>query len=522
MPENNDSLSFGDALFLYLEREGMPLHIASVSVFEGVVALESFTRFIHSKLPLVPRYRQRVLSPPLNLGLPVWVYDPEFDLRNHIRQVNLKHGTEAEFKSVVARILSETMDRRRPLWDLTLVRGLQGNRTGLITRVHHCLADGLAGIGLMSALLDPSPVPPHLSKRQRPLPPPPVSAQPSLIDSLIGSSLSAVQQVLNAHSEMLTVAQRLVAAAGTQQNGAAASDAEPNSADQPASLINDLARLLPELAAPAQRLPFNAICRGPQKFHWTEIPLDQIKAVKQACGATVNDIALATMTLAVRRYVELHGVRLKGRALRVVVPVSLRGEADEKELGNRITFLPISIPLDFRGPGQLIAAVRERMALLKGAHLAEFVGLAGSLLGAVPSPLQALLGPIASQLPLSICNLIFTNVRGPASSLYLLGHKMLACYPYVPIGGEMGMNCAVLTYDGTAYFGFTGDVNAVPDLKLFEKFLVQGFVELRKLVLPVPRTQRRSPKTKLAVEAASMRPSVPAAPPKPSAKAAVA
>jgi WS/DGAT/MGAT family acyltransferase len=518
-----DTLSFGDALFLYLERPGMPLHIASVSVFDGEVELDYFRRFIESKLPLVPRYRQHVVSPPLNLGLPRWTYDPDFDLRNHIRQIKLKRGTEAEFKAVVARSLSETMDRRRPLWDLTLLRGLHGNRTGLITRVHHCLADGLAGIGLMNALMDTSPVPPRISKRTHSLVPP-AQAQPSLIDTLIGSSLSAVQQVLNAHSELLTVAQGLVAAAAPHGNGAAARDANPSFAGQPASLLNDLAGLLPELAAPAQRLPFNTICRGPQKFHWGEIPLEQIKAVKRAFGATVNDIALAIMTLAVRRYAELHGVRVKGRTLRIVVPVSVRGTADAKELGNRITFLPVAVPLDFRGPGQLVAAVCERMALLKGARLAEVVGVAGSLLGAIPSTLQALLGPIASQLPLSICNLIFTNVRGPETPLYLLGHKMLACYPYVPIGGEMGMNCAVLTYDGTAYFGFTGDVDAVPDLKLFEKFLAKSFAELRKAagLTTTARTRPRPGEKTPTPPGARSEPAEPPIPPRPLAKAAVA
>jgi diacylglycerol O-acyltransferase / wax synthase len=509
--ENHASLSSGDALFLYLERAGMPLHIASVSVFEGEVPQEDFSRFIESKLPLVPRYRQRVVTPPLNLGLPAWDYDADFDLRNHIREVHLKGGADAEFKRVAGKILSEVMDRRRPLWDFTLVRGLKGNRTGLINRVHHCLADGLAGVGLMNAVMDPSPIPPRLPRRARPLAPLPASAPPSLLDSLIRSSFSAVQQVLTAHSDLLTLAERLVAAAGNQDEHADA--AKSNSDSHPSPLFMDeLGRLLPEVAAPAERLPFNVICHGPQKFHWTEIPLDQIKAVKKACGATVNDVALAAMTLAVRHYVELHKVPLKGRALRVVVPVSVRGQSEVKELGNRITFLPVSIPLDLRDPSQLITAVREKMTRLKSAHLGELVGFAGTLLGAVPTPLQALLGPIASQLPLSVCNLIFTNVRGPETPLYLLGHKMLACYPYVPIGGEMGMNCAVLTYDGIAHFGFTGDANAVPDLKLFEKLLTRSFAELRKLAPgAVPRKKRAPQKPRATVQSAP--PPPPAEPP---------
>ena len=141
-------------------------------------------------------------------------------------------------------------------------------------------------------------------------------------------------------------------------------------------------------------------------------------------------------------------------------------------------------------------AVREQMALLKSARLAELVGFAGTLLGTIPKPLQALLGPLVSQLPISLCNLIFTNVRGPEAPLYLLGHQMLACYPYVPIGGEMGMNCAVLTYNGTAFFGFTGDVHAIPDLQQFEKLLNASFAELRKLAAGAAPRQKRARATK--------------------------
>ena len=135
----------------------MPLNVASVSVFEGVISLRACSRFIESKLPLIPRYRQRVVAPPFNIGVPSWEYDPDFDLRNHLHQVSLKHGTDAELKAVAGAILSKVMDRQRPLWDFTLIHGLKGNCTGVVTRMHHCLADGLAGVSLMNALMDPSP-----------------------------------------------------------------------------------------------------------------------------------------------------------------------------------------------------------------------------------------------------------------------------------------------------------------------------------------------------------------------------
>ncbi len=500
---DRESLSFGDALFLYLEREGMPLNVASVSVFEGLISFPAFARFIASKLSLVPRYRQRIAVPPFNIGLPAWENDPHFDLRNHVRQVTLKRGTDADFKRAVATILSANMDRSRPLWDLTLVRGLQGDRSGFVIRIHHCLADGISGIGLMNVLLDQSPVAPRLTRRPAlpPLPPPP---PPALLDSFLDACFSGVQRVLTAQSELLTIAERLVASAGPKPaplNG----EAEAAAAAAAVPLMDQLTRLIPQAGTPVERLPFNVICRGPQKFYWTEISLADIKAVKQACGATVNDVALAAMVAAVRRYAELHQVRLKGRVLRIVVPVSVRGNDDAGELGNRITFLPVTLPLDIKSPRKLMMAVREQMTLLKTARLAELVAFAGTLLGTIPNPLQALLGPLVSQLPISLCNLIFTNVRGPEAPLYLLGHQMLSCYPYVPIGGEMGMNCAVLTYNGTAYFGFTGDAHAIPDLEQFEKFLDASFAELRKLAAgTAPRPKRV--RARKAVAAQPVRP----------------
>ena len=484
----NDRLSYGDSLFLYLEREGMPLNVASVNVFEGEIRLKACTEFIESKLPLIPRYRQRVVSPRFNLGLPRWEYDPNFDIRNHVRQVTLKHGTEAEFKTVAGRILSPMLDRQHPLWDFTLVRGLKGNRTGVVTRMHHCLADGLAGVELLNVLMDTSPeVHPLPKAKPRGRVPSRKTPSTSLLDELITSTSSVAERVLTAQSELLNVLQRILGPA--QEAGE--SSAQVAAGSEHVFPSAEFARFMPELSGSTQRLPFNIICRGPQKFCWAEIPLADIKAVKQTCGATVNDVVLAIVTSAMQRYVERQGVRIRGRLLRIVVPVNVRGNGTAGELGNRITFLPITIPLDIRNVRRLMGAIRKRMAFLKSAHLAELVGVVGTVLGTIPSAAQVVIGPIVSQLPLGLCNLICTNVPGPASPLYLLGHKMVSCYPYVPIGGDIGINCAVLTYDGTAYFGFTGDVHAAPDLGRLERFLKAAFAELRNAAGVRPSRRER-------------------------------
>jgi diacylglycerol O-acyltransferase / wax synthase len=477
----NDCLSFGDSLFLSLERAGMPLHMASLSIFEGKLSLRACLRFVAAKLPLIPRYRQRVAPAPLNLALPSWQSDPEFDLRNHVRELRLRRGTEAELKAVASRILSTNLDRRRPLWDMTLLTGLSGGRTGVLTRVHHCMADGLSGVELMNVLMDHTPEYSSAGKSS-PFPPPNGRPAPSVLECFLESCLSAVQRVFTAESELLAMAERMVATSSEQEHDLSEHPHSGLNGDAPVLSPEELNRILPELLAPAQRLPFNVICHGPQKYECAQLPLADLKRIKHLCAVSLNDVLLGLVTYAVQRYVAAHQVHPRKRSLRIVVPVSVRRKSEMGELGNQITFVPVTVPLYRRRVRDLVLAAHEYVQLLKKAHVAELVGLAGSLLGAIPVPLQAAIGPVASQLPLSVSNLICTNVPGPHEALYLLGHKMLACYPYVPIGGEMGMNCAMLTYNGTAFFGFTGDVQAVPDLGSLPKLLLAGFAQLKKEV----------------------------------------
>ncbi len=463
---DNSSFSFGDALFLYIEREGQPLNIAGVSIFEGEIKLSDCIAFVESKLPLIPRYQQRVVFPAFDLGLPTWEFDPKFDIRNHIRMAKLRHGTEEELKQLAGKIVSARLDRRRPLWDFTLAR-LKGGRTGIVARIHHCLADGVAGVGVMNVIMDSSPHPGAKPGAQVPQHEPrhAQDAGAALLTGLAKSYFSLVSGALTIHSELLEIAQETVTNPG----------ATP-----------EAARVIAELSLPAEPLPFNQICRGPQKFAWAEIPLRDIKAVKNALGGTVNDVVLTAVTLAFAGYAKHLGVALKGRSLRIVIPVNVRGDGNASELGNKISFVPVPVPLDIPDPQKLLAVVRERVEFLKRARAAELVGLLGGLMSSMPPAFWAKVGPVASQLPLSLCNIICTNVPGPQTPLYLIGHKMLAWYPWVPIGGIMGINCAILTYNGTAFFGFTGDVNAAPDLGLLEKFVLEGFNELHQGIAAGP------------------------------------
>lgn len=475
LSQRTHPLSWGDTFFLYLERDGQPINIASACEFEGKITRQACAKFVESKLDLIPRYRQRAVFPAFNLGLPNWEIDPEFDIRNHVHEVVLKQGTDAEFKAETAKVVSSQLDRNHPLWDLTLVRGLKRNRTGLIFRVHHCMADGVSGVGIMNVLLDSSPT---LTKPQPRKPrehqPRPTDSVAILLDNLLKSYQSFMQGALAAQNEVLNIAHEMLASASHGHT-------------------EEIIRLVLELATPTERLPFNKICRGPQQIAWGEMPMQDIKAIRECFGGTVNDVVLTVVTSTVRRYARKHGVNLKGRQLRMVVPVNVRGDGDVTELGNRITFLPVNLPLDVAEPHRLLAQISERIAFLRGVGVPELVGMFGMLVSKVPLPVQASLVPILTQLPLSVANMICTNVPGPQAPLYLLGHKLLRCYPYVPIGGELGVNVAILSYNGVAYVGFGGDVLAVPDIELFEGMLRESFAELRRAASGKGSLNRKEP-----------------------------
>jgi diacylglycerol O-acyltransferase len=491
--QQSDRLSWGDTVFLHLEREGMPLNVASICIFDGEVPFEDCLQFIETKLSLLPRYLKRVVPAPFGLGLPSWEYDPEFDLRRHLRELTLKHGTDTELKAVAARLFGSVMDRRHPLWDMTVVRGLKGNRTGIILRLHHCLADGIAGVGIINMLLDASAEAPRLPKKKIKFHVPrPLDPLSSLTAGFVDSYSDLVKRILSAMTDLLSMAQR------------AAANGESVAGDE-------FATLFPEITAFTERLRFNVIYRGPQKFACTEIPLKDVKVIRQKCGTSVNDVILALVTATIRRYCELHGDRVKGKLLRIMVPVNLRGDGSAAELGNRISLVPVTIPLDIRQPRKLLHAVHKRTEFLKRMHAPELVSLAGGLIGMFPTSMQGLAGPIVSQLPITPFNLVCTNVPGPQTPLYLLGHKMLHCYPYVPVGGEMAVNCAILSYNGTVYFGFSGDVHAAPDLKRMEKLLKESFTELRDAIgIRPPETKRVRRKRKEAPVVGASRKTEPA------------
>jgi WS/DGAT/MGAT family acyltransferase len=473
-----------DAAFLYLERKEMPLHIGSVSVFESALPFERFVEQIDSKLHLIPRYRQRVVPAPFNIGHPSWEDDPTFDIRNHIFQLTLdKPGDEAALQSLAGRLFSGMMDRNKPLWEIFIIDGLAGGRSAMLAKIHHCMVDGVSGVALMSILLDTA----------RDMAPPsekPAFAPPPLPDPAQLYFRALAQTFQQSMERMLTLQENYL---GFLKNMASA---------EVTKVVSDVAPLLAELARPADRLPFNRPCSGERRITWSEFSFPEARAIRGALGGTVNDVALTVLTGAVSRYVKMRGERVARRFCRFMVPVNVRREEQRADLGNQVSALLVNVPLDIDDPAERIKVVNKRTEALKNARLADILHLMSNAGGLAPAPMQALVMALPFvQLPAPVFNMVSTNVPGPQIPLYATGQQMLNYYPHVPVGNDMGMGCAIQSYNQKITFGITSDYAAAPDAHHMQEFLFESFAELRKAAgLPeaqhrvTPMPKKRKPK----------------------------
>jgi len=462
-PQLNHRLSSIDSSFLYFEKKESPMHIGSVSVFDGEIPFEEFVTMLDAKMHLLPRYQQVVVPDPFNLGHPTWEYDENFNLRNHVFKVQIDApGGEKELIDIAGRILTPMMERHKPLWDIFLVYGLEGGKTAMIARVHHCMVDGVSGVDLLKIVLDFSPEPP---------PPPPKPAarvrepQPDptrkLFDSILGGMQEGMNRWMEFQNGLLNLTQALT---------------EPGSRQAMKNISSEIPRIL----SPATPLPFNAPLSGERRLVWNTFSFAEARAIRGALGGTVNDVVLTALSGAVSRYVESHGQQTTGRRIRFMVPVSLRQEDQRGALGNLVSLLPVEIPLDMNDPVERFKHVNQKTMAMKGGRVAEGLNLFSALMGVLPAPVQALMGALlTTNIPLPAINMISTNVPGPQVPLYAMGRRMTAYYPYVPVGYAVGCGCAIMSYDQHLYFGLTADMKAMPDVERLREQLYESFYELR-------------------------------------------
>ena len=471
-----------DAVFLNFESKEMPLNIGSVSICEGSIPFDLFVAIIESRLDLIPRYRQKVMRPFLDVGLPTWQYDPEFDIRRHIFRAKLDPpGKEAQLRKLAGQIFTQRLDRSKPLWEIYVLDGLEGGRSAAISKVHHCMVDGVGGVGLLNVLMDTSPDVPAEPPKAKPYrPPKPPDPAMLFLDALASRFTSGIERVLNAQRDALDFGMSLL------QDGRTLPGMQQTLGE------------LPRVLAPLERLPFNRPCSGERRVAWNVIPFAEMRAIRAACGCSINDIVLTLITGAVSRYCRLHGETVDNRYIRLLVPVNLRDQKDGGNYGNRISMLPLTLRLDIADPLARLRHAAAQATAMKRGRVAELIRMGASWLGAIPAPLQTLAGSVLIlNTPFPLFHMVCTNVPGPQIPLYVGGKRMLSIYPHVPTGSDVGISVAVESYDQNFYFAFTIDAQAAPDGERIKDLLDASHRELCKAagiaVSAPPRKRARRP-----------------------------
>jgi WS/DGAT/MGAT family acyltransferase len=468
-----DRLSAQDNLFLVAESATTPMHVGAVQIIEsgpmcsseGGIDVERFARGLAAQLHRIPRYRQVLCAPGFG-ARPVWVDDPHFDLAWHLRHSSLpRPGSLEQLKQLAARVMSRALDRARPLWEIWIVEGLAaGEQFALISKIHHCMLDGSAGADLASILMSPRPE----VETADPLPylPRTAPSKSELVRNEVADRARAVARGL------VTLRRR----ERDSERGAA---------------LRDRVAAIRELVAyslrPASPTPLNGPLSPHRRVDWLTMPLDDVRDVKSALGCSVNDLVLATVAGAVRRYLIHRRVDPARIDFRVSAPVNRRPDSQRGQLGNFVSSWIVPLPIGEPDVARRVELLRETTQALKTSRAALGVDSLMSLAEWLPDPVVAL----AARASAGPVNMIVTNVPGPPFPLYQLGAKMLGTYPFVPCLPGGGLGVALFSYDGRLCWGLNGDPTLVPDLAQFSNAIVQSFEDLRALAASRMTAPRR-------------------------------
>jgi diacylglycerol O-acyltransferase / wax synthase len=450
-----------DSSFLHIENDTTPMHIGGVSIFAGPPPpLEDLRAMVASKLDLVPRYRQKVRSVPLAVGSPAWIDDPHFSLDYHVRHTAIPApGSEAQLRQMASRVFSQHLDRNKPLWELWIVEGLQERRWALLSKVHHCMVDGVAATDLMSVMFSDttarSPVGTWWAK-----------PEPSGLEVLfrtIGRRASPGGQ-LDFLREALSAPLQTLRSFGEFARAALA--AGPNLRPVTAS----------SLTGPI----------GPhRRWSWADVRLTDVKTVRASLGGTVNDVVLTVITNGFRELLESRGEEVApDRIVRTMVPVSVRRRGEKGVYNNRVSAVFAGLPVGLVDPARRLAQIRAEMDGVKQSKQAVAGDVLSSLSGFAPPLLLALGSRLVTLSPRLNMHTATTNVPGPQEPVQTLGRRMLESYPFVPVVGSVRIVVAIFSYDGGLYFGITGDYDSAPDIEVLAAGIGQGMDDLLALASP--------------------------------------
>jgi len=439
-----DRLTAIDAGFLHNEDSSSHMHIGAVIIAEGPPPPHAdLLDGIRSRLHLVPRYRQKLAMAPAHSGRPMWVDDPSFALEYHVRHSALpRPGSEEQLLRTAARIFSQRLDRSKPLWEMWVVEGLEGERFALISKSHHALIDGVAGVDLAQVLFDlePEPAEPdHPDEAWQPTPEP----NPA---ELVGAGMAGA-----------------VRASLKMTAGTLGAMADPRRALKEArGAAEGLGELAWATLNPAPSTPLNQPIGPHRRFVGARHDLADLKAIKDAFGGTVNDVILTVVSGALRGWLRSRGVRTQGLELRALVPVSIRVSDGANTLGNRIAAMRGPLPVYIEDPLLRLRTVSAAMRDLKDSKQALGAEMISNVQSFAPPTILAQAARI--NFSTRLFNLIVTNVPGPQFPLYVQGRRMLDVFPVAFLPRDHGLAIAIMSYDGRINFGLLGDYDALPEL----------------------------------------------------------
>jgi WS/DGAT/MGAT family acyltransferase len=461
-----------DASFLAMETSSVFGHVGSVCVLDPSTAPEPITLELH----LIPPFRRRLVEVPFGLDQPYWIEDPGFDIEFHVRELALPEpGDDRQLSEQAARLHARPLDRRRPLWELYLIHGLQGGQKAIYTKVHHAAIDGVSGNDILAAVLDLS----AGGTPRDPAPPWECDRQPSAVSMLARSGLSLTGHPLRA----ARISYGLLRSLPTL----AASPARPRLPVIDSLLKRDAKVLLaPSGGLRAPATPFNKAVSPHRRWAFRSLPLAEVKRVKNALGVTVNDIVMAMSAGALRRWLTDHDA-LPDAPLVAAVPVSVRTEDQQGTGGNRVSMMIAPIPTHVDDPADRAQAAHQAMRAAKEQHGALPASLLADVSQFAAPALAGQAARMAARLRLvervNAFNLIISNVPGPDIPLYYAGARLVAYYPLSAIADGQGLNITVMSLGGQLHFGLVADRELVPDLDAMAGYLVD---ELEALSAAVP------------------------------------
>ena len=465
-----DRLTALDNSFLLLEKPTSYMHVASTQIHKtgplrtegGGIDAARFRKMIASVLHRIPRYRQKLAWIPFE-NHPVWVDDENFSIDYHLRHTALpRPGTEEQLKRLSARIMQQHLDRSRPLWEMWLVEGLEGDRFAVISKTHHCMIDGASGVDLMRVVMSADPDE-HIAEEPTWVPRP----SPSPLELMGHEALRRARltfEILRGATSALRTAESVRFDVMTR--------------------IRALAEAMGGSLRLPSETPFNRVIGPHRRFDWMTMELADIKKLRKALGGSLNDIVLTIVTGAVRSFLRARHVNPDPLDFRVMAPVSVRAENERGTLGNRVSAWIVPLPIGQADRRVQLERITERTNWLKESKSAVGAEVLTQAAEYTPSTLLAL--GARNMTRLLPFNLVVTNVPGPQQPMYTLGAEMLECFPHVPLTDRLGLGIALMSYNGKLCWGFNADYDLVPDLREFVAAIEASFAELMVLATARP------------------------------------